>query len=93
MLTATKCSTGASGYIGGDGLFNIVQAHPDWQISALVRNPQKAAVVENKFPKVRIVHGDLDSADLIEKEVADADIVFRLFVSFPLQSKHRSPQN
>jgi hypothetical protein len=32
--------------------------------------------VSNKYPQIRIVHGDLDSADIIEEEVKNADIVF-----------------
>ena len=69
--------TGATGYIGGDGLYAISQKHPDWKVSALVRNQSKGAELESKYPQVRIVKGDLDSADVIEKEVQDADIVFR----------------
>lgn len=70
-------STGASGYIGGDGLYAVANAHPDWVFSALVRNKEKAAVVSSKYPNIRIVHGDLDSSELIEEEVKKADIVFR----------------
>ncbi|TQB69228.1 hypothetical protein MPDQ_002165 [Monascus purpureus] len=76
MVAPKVFLTGATGYIGGDGLYNIVNAHPDWEITALVRNPDKAAQVESKYPKVKIVKGDLDSADIIEREVAEADIVF-----------------
>ncbi|KAJ5191742.1 uncharacterized protein N7498_010727 [Penicillium cinerascens] len=68
--------TGASGYIGGDGLWTIVNAHPDWQLSALVRNKDKAEQVTAQYPNIRIVHGDLDSSDIIEEEVKNADIVF-----------------
>ncbi|KAJ5562798.1 hypothetical protein N7535_002755 [Penicillium sp. DV-2018c] len=68
--------TGATGYIGGDGLFAIASAHPDWQISALVRSEEKATQVTSKYPQVRTVIGDLDSSDLIEEEVKNADIVY-----------------
>ncbi|CAG8119729.1 unnamed protein product [Penicillium salamii] len=68
--------TGATGYIGGDGLFAIVNAHPDWELSALVRSSQKADQITTKYPKIRTVIGDLDSSDLIEEEVRNADIVF-----------------
>jgi hypothetical protein len=73
-------STGATGYIGGDGLFAIANAHPDWQFSALVRSQEKAAQVTSKYPKIRTVIGDLDSSDLIEHEVKHADIVFRMSI-------------
>ncbi|KAJ5737508.1 uncharacterized protein N7483_002633 [Penicillium malachiteum] len=67
---------GATGYIGGDGLYAIANAHPDWELSALVRNKDKAAVLSSKYPKIRVVHGDLDSSYIIEEEVKKADIVF-----------------
>jgi uncharacterized protein YbjT (DUF2867 family) len=70
-------STGVTGYIGGDVFYAVSQAHPDWQISVLVRNKEKAAQLASKLPNVRIVHGDLDSADVMEEEVKNADIVFR----------------
>ncbi|KOS44563.1 hypothetical protein ACN38_g4514 [Penicillium nordicum] len=68
--------TGATGYIGGDWLYIAANAHPDWELSALVRSKEKAAVLSSKYPKIRIVHGDLDSFDLLEEEVRKADIVF-----------------
>ncbi|KAJ5833678.1 hypothetical protein N7474_001989 [Penicillium riverlandense] len=68
--------TGATGYIGGDGLYAVANAHPDWQISALIRSKDKAAQVTAQYPKIRVLHGDLDSTDLIEEEVKNADIVF-----------------
>lgn len=77
LLSDQIHSTGTTGYIGGDGLYAISNAHPDWELSALVRNKDKAAVLSSKYPKIRVVHGDLDSSDIIEEEVKKADIVFR----------------
>ncbi|CEJ60145.1 hypothetical protein PMG11_08730 [Penicillium brasilianum] len=68
--------TGVTGYIGGEGLYTIATAHPDWQLSALVRSKEKAAQVTSKYPEIRIVSGDLDSVDIIAEEVKNADIVF-----------------
>jgi len=68
--------TGTTGYIGGDGLYVLYQAHPDWEYSALVRTKEKATQLVSKFPKVRIVYGDLDSADILEEEAKKADIVY-----------------
>ncbi|KAL2010369.1 hypothetical protein VTN00DRAFT_6176 [Thermoascus crustaceus] len=68
--------TGTTGYIGGDSLYTISQAHPDWELSALVRSKEKAEQLTSKYPKVRVVLGDLDSADIIEEEVKKADIVY-----------------
>ncbi|PYH99012.1 hypothetical protein BO71DRAFT_415916 [Aspergillus ellipticus CBS 707.79] len=67
--------TGATGYIGGDTFYDVHHAHPDWQYSVLVRNKDKAAHLTSKYPKARVVIGDLDSADIIEEEVKNADIV------------------
>ncbi|CAI7576837.1 unnamed protein product [Penicillium pancosmium] len=68
--------TGATGYIGGDGLYAVSNAHPDWELSALVRSQEKAAQLKAKYPDIRVVLGDLDSSDVIEEEVKNADIVF-----------------
>ncbi|KAI9929800.1 hypothetical protein ASPWEDRAFT_48029 [Aspergillus wentii DTO 134E9] len=67
--------TGSTGYIGGDSLYAISAAYPDWQLSALVRNEAKAAQLTSQYPNVRAVIGDLDSADIIEEEVKNANIV------------------
>ncbi|KIW09617.1 uncharacterized protein PV09_00484 [Verruconis gallopava] len=67
--------TGATGYIGGDGLYAVATAHPEYEITALVRNSTKGAQVAKVYPKVKLVYGDLDSFDVIAQESAKADIV------------------
>lgn len=67
--------TGVTGYIGGDALYAIIQAHPEYDITALVRNSDKGALVAKVYPKIKLVYGDLDSADLLVEESAKADIV------------------
>jgi hypothetical protein len=42
----------------------------------LVRNTDKGAKIASVYPKIRLVYGDLDSAELIEEEAANADIVY-----------------
>ncbi|RMZ80534.1 hypothetical protein DV737_g2887, partial [Chaetothyriales sp. CBS 132003] len=70
-------TTGATGYIGGDFLYALVQKHPDWDITALVRNSDKGAKVTAAFPKVKLVCGAIQSAsDVIEGEATKADIVY-----------------
>lgn len=76
-LELITISTGTTGYIGGDSLFAIHQAHPDWQLSVLVRNKDKGAQLASKYPDARLVYGDLDSASVLEEEVKNADIVYR----------------
>ncbi|XDG08364.1 hypothetical protein ABKA04_007979 [Annulohypoxylon sp. FPYF3050] len=67
--------TGATGYIGGDALYSLVKAHPDFEYTLLVRNEERGKPVAAAYPKARLVYGTLDSADVIEKEAAAADIV------------------
>ncbi|KAJ9648559.1 hypothetical protein H2199_001414 [Coniosporium tulheliwenetii] len=67
--------TGATGLIGGDALTTIVAAHPEYEITALVRDEEKAAKVSRVLPSVKIVIGDLDSAEILEREAAKADVV------------------
>lgn len=76
ILLTPGSRTGSTGYIGGEVLYVVSQAHPDWEITALVRSKEKAAQITSKFPNVKIAHGDLDSKDLIEEEVKNADIVY-----------------
>ncbi|PGH20345.1 hypothetical protein AJ80_03613 [Polytolypa hystricis UAMH7299] len=68
--------TGGTGYIGGDALYRIHEAHPDWEITALVRNSDRGAVIASKYPTVNLVYGSLNSADVIEEEAKKADIVY-----------------
>ncbi|KAI9719912.1 MAG: hypothetical protein M1828_006042 [Chrysothrix sp. TS-e1954] len=67
--------TGATGYIGGDALHEIITAHPDWNYTCLVRNSDKGAQVAAAYPQIRLVYGDLASADLLQRESQAADIV------------------
>ncbi|KAH9859851.1 hypothetical protein IAQ61_011633 [Plenodomus lingam] len=69
---------GATGYVGGDALHVIANACPDLEITALVRNSDKGATVAAQYPKVRLVYGDLDNADLLKKEASHADIVLQI---------------
>ncbi|KAI9793177.1 MAG: hypothetical protein M1833_000817 [Piccolia ochrophora] len=68
-------ATGATGYIGGDALHAIFAAHPDSDVTCLVRNSSKGAQVASKHPSVKLVYGDLSSSDLVRAEAQKADIV------------------
>ncbi|KAI0847101.1 NAD(P)-binding protein [Daldinia vernicosa] len=67
--------TGATGYIGGDVLYQLNKVHPDYEYTLLVRNEERGKPVAAAYPKARIVYGTLDDAEVIEKEAAAADIV------------------
>lgn len=68
-------STGATGYIGGDALYTLMQAHPDYDVTALVRNIDKGAQVASQYPTIKLVYGNLDNVELLEQEARKADIV------------------
>ena len=76
-------SIGATGFIGGDVLYTVNHAHPDWELTCLVRSSDKGAQVAAQYPKVRLVYGTLDSEDLIAEEAAKADIVYGMNLLFP----------
>ena len=69
--------TGATGYIGGDALYELTQAHPEWDYSLLIRTQDKADKVRAQYPDARIVLGSLDDSELLKDEAAKADIVLR----------------
>ncbi|KAJ9606130.1 hypothetical protein H2200_009091 [Cladophialophora chaetospira] len=68
--------TGATGYIGGDALFEISRTHPDWQVVCMVRDHDKGAKIMQQYPSIRLVHSDLESFDIIEEEASKADVVY-----------------
>lgn len=68
-----------TGYIGGDALTTIIEAHPDWQYTFFVRDSDKGAKVAARWPSVTLVYGkDWASAvNVLEEEAAKADVVLR----------------
>ncbi|KAH7186298.1 hypothetical protein BKA60DRAFT_588512 [Fusarium oxysporum] len=75
MATSKLFVTGATGYIGGDFLYETYHTRPTWEISALARSEVAVSSLQEKYPRIRIVRGDLDSADLLRDEAQRADIV------------------
>lgn len=69
-------ATGTTGYIGGDALVELIEAHPDWEFTCSVRNSEKGAKIAKVFPSVKLVYGTLDDVILIEQEASKADIVY-----------------
>ncbi|KAI0967521.1 nucleoside-diphosphate-sugar epimerase [Xylaria arbuscula] len=67
--------TGATGYVGGDILYALYQSHPDFEYTLLVRSEEKAKLVSAQYPTAKFVYGDLESAEVLEKAAAAADIV------------------
>jgi hypothetical protein len=77
VLTGCRFSTGITGYIGGDFLSVITRERLHWNVSALIRDAEKASFVQKAYPNVRVVEGDPDSSGVIEREVERADIIYR----------------
>jgi uncharacterized protein YbjT (DUF2867 family) len=73
-------SIGVTGYIGGQAVLHIVNKHPNYSITALVRNKEQASYVKSAFPNLKFVLGDLDSTDLLLEECSKADIVLRIYI-------------
>ncbi|KAI4595523.1 hypothetical protein KJ359_006869 [Pestalotiopsis sp. 9143b] len=75
--------TGASGYIGGQVLNELLKSSPGRPITLLLRDEKKANLISDKFSQVNVVIGDLDDGDLFEREASRASIVLRK-TGFPL---------
>lgn len=70
--------TGATGYVGGTVLHTILQAHPDWLVTALVRTKEQATAVLTQHPSINILHGDLDDSHVLTTAASESDIILHL---------------
>ncbi|KAH8757417.1 hypothetical protein BGZ57DRAFT_996646 [Hyaloscypha finlandica] len=70
--------TGISGYIGGQVLHDITKKHPEYQVRGLVRTKEQQQQIASKYPLVKTVIGDLDSAEVLKAEAAQVDVVLQL---------------
>lgn len=70
-------STGASGYIGGDILAELIIKYPAYNYRALVRSQDSGQKIEKAYPNVTIVYGSLDDSELLTNESSKADIIIR----------------
>lgn len=69
--------TGATGYIGGAVLIEVLKRHGQvLNVTALLRSPSKE--FSEKHPQVSVVKGSFDDFDVISKAAAEADIVIRM---------------
>ena len=59
-----------------------MKAHPEYEISALVRNSDKGVKIASQYSKVKLVYGTLDDAEVLEDEAKKADLVLRMFFWF-----------
>jgi len=70
-------STGASGYIGGDILAELISKYPAHNYRLLVRSEKSGHKVKELYPQVTVIQSDLDDSELLTKESAAADIIIR----------------
>lgn len=75
-MSKTVFLTGATGYIGGQVLHELLSSSTSFKINALVRTKAKAdLLVEKTGGKVNPILGDLDDLSLIKEQTDLADIV------------------
>ncbi|KAH9885299.1 NAD(P)-binding protein [Xylariomycetidae sp. FL2044] len=67
--------TGVTGYLGGDFVATLLKVHPEYEVTCLVREKVKGSKVVEAHPMVKIVYGDLDDDNLLQKEGSKADII------------------
>lgn len=73
----TSHSTGASGYIGGDILSELIAKYPEHKYRVLVRSEANGQKIQKIFPDVAVIFGNLDDSELLTRESAAADIIIR----------------
>ncbi|KAG9763612.1 hypothetical protein KCU73_g1343, partial [Aureobasidium melanogenum] len=83
-MTQRVFITGATGYIGGEILHEILATFDSLSVTALVRDAERAKAIADRHPQVTLIEGDLDSCQLIEDQVSQADIV----ISYAANNKH-----
>lgn len=69
-------STGATGYTGGTVFNTLVTAHPEYDITVVLRDPTES--FSKKYPNIKILRGDFDSGDLLRQAASEANIVVRM---------------
>lgn len=75
--------TGATGYIGGDAVHALAHAHPEYAVTCLVRDSDRAAAVAKAHASFTFVYGGLDDAGLVEEEARKADVVLSVPTPLP----------
>lgn len=72
-MTPSIFLTGATGYTGGTVLNTLVTAHPEYDITVLLRKP--IASFSDAYPGVKVLLGDFDSTELLKEAASNAEIV------------------
>ncbi|EEU38636.1 uncharacterized protein NECHADRAFT_82985 [Fusarium vanettenii 77-13-4] len=72
-MACSSFSTGATGYTGGTVLNTLVTAHPEYDITVLLRKP--LASFSDAHPGVKVLLDDFDSTEILKEAASKADIV------------------
>ncbi len=75
-----------TGYIGGAVLSKLLAERQSTSITALVRNAEKATILQSKFG-VKAVVGTHQELDKVERLAEDAQIVFNLVIPYPTSQR------
>jgi nucleoside-diphosphate-sugar epimerase len=70
--------TGVTGFVGGSVLVSLYTAHPDIQITALVRKEFDAEQLQLAYPNLVIIIGSISSLSLLKSNAAAADFVIHM---------------
>lgn len=71
---------GASGFIGGTTLDTLIQIHPSYSVTALVRTPYQASTLKASYPNANLttVIGSLTTPGSLTREASKASIILQL---------------
>lgn len=70
--------TGVTGFVGGSVLDSLYTAHPDIQITALIRKESDAEQLQSVYPNLRVIIGSISSLSLLKSNAAAADFVVHM---------------
>lgn len=70
--------------MGGSVLHTLITAHPEYEITVLLR--KSCAGFVDKYPNVKVVKGTFDDSDLLTQAASKADIVVRKLFPCELDS-------
>lgn len=70
--------TGSSGYVGGSTTKALLAAHPEYEVTALVRDQAQEKIIKGAWPNVKTVIGTLDDEATLADEASKADVVLSM---------------
>ncbi|KAF2008089.1 NAD(P)-binding protein [Amniculicola lignicola CBS 123094] len=65
--------TGGTGYIGGTTLDTIATAHPEYEVTVMLRKTPETFTT--RYPNIKVIKGDYDSFDILADAAEKVDVV------------------